>query len=67
MESRRPNYTSKKAERLESRLSRKQKEGISLTAQESENFVNAMMNPPTPNLALQKSAKRHRDFFSQDN
>ncbi len=98
MKSQRPNYTSEKAERLEARLSRKQKEliqhaadlagrsltdfilsasqeaankvireheVITLTAQESENFVNALMNPPAPNLALQKAAKRHRDFFDQ--
>ncbi len=98
MKSQRPNYTSEKAERLEARLSRKQKEliqhaadlagrsltdfilsasqeaankvireheVITLTAQESENFVNALMNPPAPNLALQKAAKRHRDFFGQ--
>jgi len=93
-----PNYTSEKAERLEARLSRKQKEliqhaadlagrsltdfilsasqeaankvireheVITLTAQESENFVKALMNPPAPNLTLQKAAKRHRDFFDQ--
>ena len=98
MKSQRPNYTSEKAERLEARLSRKQKEliqhaadlagrsltdfilsasqeaankvireheVITLTAQESENFVNALMNPPAPNLALQKAAKRHREFFDQ--
>ena len=98
MKSQRPNYTAEKAERLEARLSRKQKEliqhaadlagrsltdfilsasqeaankvireheVITLTAQESENFVNALMNPPAPNLALQKAAKRHRDFFDQ--
>ncbi len=98
MKSQRPNYTSEKAERLEARLSRKQKEliqhaadlagrsltdfilsasqeaankvireheVITLTAQESESFVNALMNPPTPNSALQKAAKRHRDFFNQ--
>lgn len=98
MKSQRPNYTSEKAERLEARLSRKQKEliqhaadlaGRSLTdfilsasqeaankvirehevitlrAQESENFVNALMNPPAPNLALQKAAKRHRDFLAR--
>lgn len=99
MTSQRPNYTSEKAERLEARLSRKQKEliqhaadllgrsltdfilsasqeaanrvireheVITLTAQESENFINALMNPSAPNLALQKAAKRHRDFFDQD-
>lgn len=98
MTSRRPNYTSGKAERLETRLSRKQKEliqhaadlagrsltdfvlsasqeaahkvireheVITLTAQESVNFVNALMNPPAPNLALQKAAKRHRNSFDQ--
>ncbi len=98
MKSQRPNYTSEKAERLEARLSRKQKaliqhaadlagrsltdfilsasqeaankvirehEVITLTAQESENFVNALMKPPAPNVALQKAAKRHHDFFEQ--
>jgi len=99
MKSQRPNYTSEKAERLEARLSRKQKrliqhaadlagrsltdfvlrasfdaankvirehEVITLTAQESENFVNALMNPTAPNTALLQAAKRHRNFFSQD-
>ncbi len=98
MKSQRSNYTSEKAERLEARLSRKQKEliqhaadlagrsltdfilsasqeaankvileheMITLTAQESKNFVNALMNPPAANLALQKAAKRYRDFFDQ--
>src|SRR3990167_2360134 len=41
-------------------------EVITLTAQESERFVTALMNPPGPNLALQKAAKHHRDFFDQD-
>ena len=99
MKSQRSNYTSEKAERLEARLSRKQKaliqhaadlagrsltdfilsasqeaankvirehEVITLSAKESERFVNVLMNPPAPNLALQKAAKRHRDFFNQD-
>lgn len=98
MKSQRSRYTSEKAERLEARLSRKQKEliqhaadlagrsltdfilsasqeaankvireheVITLTAQESEHFVNVLMNPPSPTLALQKAAKRHRDFFDQ--
>lgn len=100
MKSQRPHYTAKKSERLEARLSWKQKkliqhaadlasqsltdfiltasqeaanriirenEVITLTAQESENFVNTLTNTPAPNLALQKAAKRHRDFFGQDN
>jgi len=94
------NDTSEKSERLEARLSRKQKELIQhaadltgrsltdfilnatqaaankvilkhevipLTARESEKFVDALMNPPEPNLALQKAAKQHRNFFNQDN
>lgn len=98
MKSQRTNYTAEKAERLEARLSRKQKEliqhaadlagrsltdfilsasfdaankvireyeVITLTAQESENFVNALMSPSAPNLALQKAAKRYRDFSDQ--
>ena len=100
MKSQRYNYTHEKAERLEARLSQKQKEliqhaadladrsltdfvlsasfeaaskiirdheVITLTTQESEIFVNALMNPPAPNAALQKAAKRHRDVFGQDN
>lgn len=40
-------------------------EVITLTARESENFVNALMNPPDPNLSLKKAAKRHRKFFTE--
>ena len=99
MKARRPNYTSEKAERLEARLSRKQKEliqhaadlagrsltdfvlnasqeaankvireyeVISLTAKESENFVNALLNPPKPNTALKRAMKRHSKLFGDD-
>lgn len=99
MKSQRPTYTSEKAERLEARLSLRQKkliqhaadlagrsltdfiltasqdaahkvirehEVVTLTARESVNFVNALMNPPEPNAHLKKAAKRHRDFFEQD-
>lgn len=98
MKPQRQNYRSEKAERLEARLNRKQKEliqhaadlagrsltdfiltasqdaankvireheVITLTARESENFVNALLNPPSPNLALQRAAKRHRDFLNK--
>lgn len=37
---------------------------ISLTAQESEHFIEVLMNPPAPNASLKKAAKRHRDFFN---
>ncbi len=40
-------------------------EVITLTAQESEKFVNALMNPPAPNLALKKAAKRYSDFLER--
>ena len=99
MKPQRSNYTSEKAERLEARVSQKQKkliqhaadlagrsltdfilgasqeaankvirehEVITLTVQESKHFVNVLINPPTPNSALQKAAKRYRDFFKQD-
>ena len=99
MKAQRSNYSSEKAERLEARLSQKQKaliqhaadlagrsltdfilsasqeaankvirehEVITLTAKESERFVDVLMSPPVPNLALKKAAKRHRDFFNQD-
>jgi uncharacterized protein (DUF1778 family) len=38
---------------------------ITLTAQESENFVNTLMNPPEPNPFLKKAVKRHRKFFNE--
>ena len=38
-------------------------EVITLTAQQSKKFVHALMNPPMPNLALQKAAKRHRNLL----
>ncbi len=38
-------------------------EVITLTAKQSEQFVHALMNPPTPNLALQKATKCHRDLI----
>jgi uncharacterized protein (DUF1778 family) len=88
-------YTSEKAERLEARLSRKQKELlqhaanllgrsltdfvisssqeeakkiireheiITLTMKESKDFVNSLLNPPSPNAALKKAAKRYQAF-----
>ena len=94
------NYSSDKAERLEARLNKQQKEliqhaadlagrsltdfvlsasqeaankiireheVITLTAKESVNFVNILMDPPEPNLSLQKAAKRHRNFLKQNN
>jgi uncharacterized protein (DUF1778 family) len=99
MKKQRPNYTSEKAERLEARLSREQKEliqhaadlagrsltdfvlsasqeaankvireyeVIGLTAKESENFVNALLNPPKPNAALKKAMQRHNKLFGDD-
>ncbi|KTC91774.1 Uncharacterized protein conserved in bacteria [Legionella cincinnatiensis] len=92
----RPTYTSEKAERLEARLSREQKELIqhaadllgrsltdfvinslqeeakkiireheiiTLTARESKNFVNSLLNPPEPNVALNKAVKRYNSFI----
>lgn len=41
-------------------------EVITLTAQESENFIKALMNPPAPNAALKKAVQRHRKFFNQN-
>ncbi len=38
-------------------------EVITLTARESKNFIDALIAPPAPNKALQKAAKRHRDFL----
>ena len=91
-----PTYTSEKAERLEARLSRAQKELIqhaadllgssltdfvissiqeeakkiireheiiTLTARESKDFVNSLLNPPEPNVALKKAAKRYNAFI----
>lgn len=88
-------YSSEKAERLEARLSRAQKdliqhaadllgrtltdfvisssqetaqrvirehEIVSLTTRESRNFVDALSNPPKPNAALKKAARRYRSF-----
>ena len=99
MKSQRPNYSNEKAERLEARLSRKQKEliqhaadlagrsltdfiltasqeaankvirehkVITLTAHESEHFVNTLINPPNPNQHLQKAAKRHHKIFNHN-
>ncbi len=92
-------YTSEKAERLEARLSRAQKELIqhaadllgrsltdfvvtfiqeeakkiireheiiTLTTKESKNFVNALLNPPKPNAALRKAAKRYQDLSKDE-
>lgn len=89
-------YTSEKAERLEARLSRAQKEliqhaadllgrsltdfvissiqekakkvireheVITLTAKESKDFVNSLINPPLPNAALKKAAQRYNTFI----
>ena len=55
-----------KSERVETLRYVLKKHGlITLTSQESESFVNVLMNPPLPNLALQKAAERHRKFFAQ--
>lgn len=43
----------------------RENEIISLTAKESENFVNALLNPTAPNSALQKAAKRHGQIFGK--
>ena len=39
---------------------------ITLTTQESENFVNVLLNPPSPNWALRQAAKRYHDSFKQN-
>ncbi len=36
---------------------------MTLTARESEHFVNVLLNPPAPNRALTQAAKRYRDSF----
>jgi len=41
-------------------------EVVTLTAYESERFVNALINPPAPNKALKKAAKRYRDFLKDE-
>lgn len=99
MKAQRPNYTSEKAERLETRLSKAQKaliqhaadlcgrsltdfvlsasqeaankiiqdhELITLTAKESKNFADALINPSPINSALAKAANRYRDFFKKN-
>lgn len=38
---------------------------VTLTADESKHFVNVLMSPPKPNKALQKAAKRHREFIKK--
>ncbi len=98
MKSQSSNYSSEKSERLEARLSRRQKavfqhaadltgrsftdfiisalqeaankvirehEVISLTAQESKKFADVLLNPPKPNAALKKAAKRHQNFLDE--
>ncbi len=35
---------------------------VTLTARESRSFVDALSNPPEPNAALKKAAKRYRAF-----
>ncbi len=35
---------------------------ITLTVQESENFIQTLLNPPEPNAALKKAAKRYKKF-----
>lgn len=36
---------------------------ITLTARESKEFVNSLLNSPEPNSALKKGAKRYNDFI----
>ena len=40
---------------------------ISLTAKESRSFVDALLAPSEPNVALKKAAKRYHDFNREDN
>lgn len=94
-----PPYKPEKAQRLEARLSRDQKELLQhaadllgrtltdfivsvsqeaakkiiheqqllrLTVKDSQNFAQALLNPPKPNAALKKAAKRYRSF-TKDN
>ncbi|MDF1761348.1 MAG: DUF1778 domain-containing protein [Coxiellaceae bacterium] len=44
----------------------RENEVITLTAQESRKFVDALLNPSEPNTDLQKAAKRYNEFFEQD-
>ena len=37
---------------------------ITLTARESKDFVNSLLNPPEPNAALKKAAKRYHAFIN---
>ncbi|MBB71833.1 MAG: hypothetical protein CMF50_05490 [Legionellales bacterium] len=92
-------YSNEKAERLEARLSRVQKELIQraadlqgrtvtdfviscsqemakkvivehqtvvLTMEESERFVNALLDAPEPNAALQQAAQRYYKLVNND-
>ena len=40
---------------------------ISLTAKESELFVDTLLNESKPNVALKKAAKRYRTFIEDNN
>src|SRR3990167_5999908 len=35
---------------------------ITLTVKESENFIQTLLNPPKPNAALKKAARRYKKF-----
>lgn len=99
MKPQRTPYKPEKSERLEARLSQKQKaliqhaadlagrsltdfiltasqeaaskvirehEVITLTVAESKNFAEVLINPPAPNAALKKAAKRYRNLLGSD-
>lgn len=40
---------------------------ISLIAKESRDFVDALLSPSEPNVALRKAAKRYHNFNKEDN
>lgn len=42
-------------------------EVIGLTAKESKRFADTLLNPPKPNTALKKAAKRHQNFIQDKN
>ncbi|MCF6766396.1 DUF1778 domain-containing protein [Thiotrichales bacterium 19S3-7] len=56
------NYSTNKSARLEVGISKSYE--ITLSAKESKNFVEVLLKPVKPNLALKKAAKRHSDFLS---
>lgn len=43
----------------------RQHEVITLTARDSAVFVEALMNPPAPNVRLREAARRHRDLIAE--